>query len=427
MTEPDAEALPGDADRDDRAAPTSAVEAESGPQRNRFHVRRDVAMRLDVYLRGRLKRISRTKLQELIEAGGVTVNDAQPKASTQIRQGDVIDVILPPPAVRTIVPEPIPLTLLYEDEHFVVINKQADLLVHPARSNLSGTLINGLAYRFQQQQEAAGAGFKAHTTRGFKPRQRGATGHVDGLSAVGAAEFRPGIIHRLDKHTTGCLVVAKNDRAHWGIARQFEDRTVLKAYLAVVHGNLDTGGGVIEQPLGKHPTIREAQAVRHDSLSKRSVTLFRVREQYRGYCLVELELKTGRTHQIRVHLTYAGHPVAGDILYGGEAVGPAELAAAPAVAGSRKFLTYARDKEQGERLEAAADKRRADGDLIMAKPALHAALLSFQHPVTRRPVTFTAPLHEPMATLVRRLRHQRIDGPVADSGYHIDLDEVIGQ
>ena len=404
--------------------PELLPDVENGLQRRRFRARRDVAMRLDVYLRGRLKAISRTKLQQLIESGGVAVNGKTPKASMAVRAGDVIDVILPPPAVRTIEPEPIPLDILYEDDHFIVINKQADLLVHPARSNLSGTLINGLAYRFQQQQAEAGVEFKARSTRGFKKAKTKA-GAVDGLSTVGEAEFRPGIIHRLDKNTTGCLVIAKTDQAHWGIARQFENRTTLKAYLAVVHGNLDVAGGVIDQPLGKHPTIREAQAVRHDSSSRSSVTLFRVREQYRGYCLVELELKTGRTHQIRVHMTYMGYPVVGDILYGGEPTGPAELASPPIAAGSRKFLTFARDKVQGQRMEADAAQGMAAGELTMATPALHAALLGFEHPNEGRQVRFTAPVHEPMATLLRRLRSQPGDGPIAESGYNIDLTQVI--
>ena len=200
---------------------------------------------------------------------------------------------------------------------------------------------------------------------------------------------------------------------------------MLKAYLAVVHGNLDTAGGVIEQPIGKHPTIHEAQAVRHDSQSRRSVTLFRVREQYRGYCLVELELKTGRTHQIRVHMTYQGYPIAGDILYGGDPIGPGELDVPPVAPGSRKFLTFARPKAEGQRLEADAAQRLADGDLIIATPALHAGLLSFEHPIRQETVTFTAPLHEPMATLVRELRRRPGAGPVADSGYNLDLSAII--
>ena len=413
---------------------TTEPDDADAAQRRCFRVRRDVAMRLDVYLRGRLKAISRTKLQQLIEAGGVAVNDKAPKASTVIHAGDVIDVILPPPAVRTIEPEPIPLDVMYEDDDLLVLNKQANLLVHPARSNLSGTLINGLAYRFRQQQEQAGVEFKARSTRGFKAEAGGASGgggggkgEVDGLSSVGSAEFRPGIIHRLDKNTTGCLVIAKNDVAHWGIARQFENRTTLKAYLAVVHGNLDVAGGAIDQPLGRHHTIREAQAVRHDSMGKRSVTLFRVREQYRGYCLVELELKTGRTHQIRVHMTWLGHPVVGDLLYGGEATGPAELDSPPIAAGSRKCLTFARDKVQGQRLEAEAAERRATGEPVMATPALHAALLGFEHPVDKRPMRFTAPMHDRMAAMLRELRSRPADGPIATSGYNVDLAEVIPQ
>lgn len=267
-----------------------------------------------------------------------------------------------------------------------------------------------------------GQPFKAHTTRGIKPSGKG---HVNGLSAVGAGEFRPGIIHRLDKNTTGCLVVAKTDVAHWRIARQFENRTVLKAYLAVVHGNFDTGGGVIEQPLGTHPTIRQAQAVRHDSSGKHSVTLYRVREQYQGYCLLELELKTGRTHQIRVHLSYLGHPVAGDIMYGGMPIGPAQLDDPPHVPGGRTHLNFAQDKTEGERLEALAAERRAAGDMIIATPALHAALLGFEHPTQQRPVTFIAPMHAQMATLIAELRKRPADGPVAKSGYNVNLEEVI--
>ena len=213
-------------------------------------------------------------------------------------------------------------------------------------------------------------------------------------------------------------MVAKSDDAHWGIARQFADRTTLKAYLAVVHGNVDPPGGVIEFPIGKHPTIREAYAVRHDRNAKPAVTLYRVREQYRGYSLVELELKTGRTHQIRVHLSYIGHPIVGDIIYGGEPIGTSELDDPPVAAGFRRDLTFAREKEAGQRIEADALSR---DDLILAHPALHAALLSFTHPATGQMVEFTAPLHEPMAGLVAELRRRRIDAPVADDGYWIDL------
>lgn len=399
------------------------VSTSEGPTHRRILVRRELRQRVDVYLQNRLKGISRSRIQKLIDLGGVTINDKAPKASTQIRPGDVIDVILPPQGVRAITPEPIPLEVLHENEHFIVINKQANLIVHPARGYTSGTLLNALAYRMKQQVEAAGGVFKERQTRGFVgDRVVTQTGEVPGLSGVGAKEFRPGIIHRLDKNTTGVIVLAKSDEAHWGIARQFEDRTTLKAYLALVHGNLDTHGGAIDQPIGRHPTIREAMAVRHDSLSKRALTLFRVREQYRGFSLVELELKTGRTHQIRVHMAYIGHPIVGDILYGGEALFRGDLDNPPQVAGRHRFVPWARDKATGQKLEADALARK---DLIIAHPALHAALLQFVHPVTRQTARFTAPLHEPVLALVRELRVRPSDGPVTQDGTWIDLAQAV--
>ncbi len=415
---------------------------EDGAEHRRFEIVRDVRKRVDRYLQDRLKGISRSKIRQLIELGGVRVNDRTPKPSTVIRAGDVIDVVLPAPAIRTIEPEPIPLDILYEDEHFIVVNKQADLIVHPARSNLSGTLINALAYHFKQQVEARGASWSDWNTRGFKPsvpkktsgQPAGADdadgndvpeGAVAGLSGVGAEEYRPGIVHRLDRFTTGVIVVAKSDIAHWQIARQFEQRQTTKAYLAVVHGAPDPPdavGGVIDQPIGKHPTIREAMSVRHDSMGKPSVTLWRVRERYRGYTLVELELRTGRTHQIRVHLSHMGCPIVGDILYGGEAVGQREIDDPPFAAGCKRYMNFAREKAEGQRLEALAAGRR---DILMRNPALHATLLGFTHPITHQAVRFTAPLHEPMLTLVRELRRHPAPGPVATEGTFVDLAAAV--
>lgn len=421
---------------------------EAGPEHRQILVRNELGKRLDAYLQSRLKGISRSRIQKLIDLGGVTLNSKQPKASSTIRKGDVIDVILPPRAVRKILPEPIPIHAIYEDDDYIIINKQANLIVHPARSHLSGTLINGLAYRFEQQQLAKGLEMKVRTTTGFSKFDRerekieerhsknkvdksdksdksdkAAQGIVDGLSKVGAEEFRPGIVHRLDKNTTGVMVVAKSDETHWGIARQFENRTTLKAYMAVVHGNFEEQGGVIELPIGKHPTMREAYAVRHDNTAKHALTLYRVREQYQGYSLVELELKTGRTHQIRVHLSYLGHPIAGDIFYGGEPIGWPELDTPPVACGSRKHLNFARDKNQGLTMMEAAAKR---DDIIIATPALHATLLGFKQPSSGEQVVYTAPLHEPMATLVRELRKRPLAGaPVAEAGTWVDLKMAI--
>lgn len=420
---------PLDDNADDPAAECDPTETDELNRRT-FTIRRQVSTRLDVYLQQRLKGISRSRVKKLIDLQGVKVNQQTVKASTTVHAGDVIDVILPAASVRTIEPQPIPLDIIHEDEAVIVINKQAGVVVHPARSHLSGTLLNGLAYRFAQQQAASGREVLGRQTSGFRPMDPGVSGDgplrkgsLGRLSSVGAKEFRPGIIHRLDKNTTGVIVVAKTDEAHWAIARQFEDRSTLKAYLAVVHGNPEPAGGAIDHPIGKHPTIREAYAVRHDSSAKASVTLYRVREQYKGYALVELELKTGRTHQIRVHLSYLGYPIVGDVVYGGEPVGAAELDAPLRAAGSRPMLTFARDKLEGQRVEREAAAR---DDLIIGHPALHATLLEFQHPLTGERSVYTAPLHEPMAGLVRQLRHRRMpDASVATSGYHIDLGAAI--
>lgn len=419
------DAQPPDPEDPDRIEDTQ----NEGPDRRSWTIRRKVGSRLDVYLQQRLKGISRSRVQKLIDLGAVKVNQRPPKASTVIHLNDQIEVLLPRQAVRRIRPEPIPIDVLYEDPHMLVLNKQAGVIVHPARSHLSGTLLNGLAYRFHQQLAQAGLSAQHRQTRGFRrtdtaarPTQPREDGAVAGLSAVGAQEFRPGIIHRLDKNTTGVLVIAKTDDAHWAIARQFEDRSTLKAYLALVHGNIAPPGGVIDFPIGKHPTVHEAFAVRHDRLAKPAVTLYRVRRQYPGFCLVELELKTGRTHQIRVHLSYLGHPVVGDILYGGEPVGQQELLAPPLAAGSRKFHVFAREKDLGLKIESDALKRP---DLILAHPALHAALLQIQHPHSRQPIQFTAPLHQPMAGLVHQLEPRRVNLPVATEGYWVDLTAAL--
>jgi len=404
--------------------PEVSFDEQDGAERRQFVIKNHLHTRLDVYLQGRLRGISRNRAQKLIEMGGVKVNDTAVKPSTRIRRGDVIDVILPPPAIRTIEPENIPLDIVHEDDDLMVINKQANLIVHPARSHLAGTLLNALAHHFQQQAQDRGGDFEGWKTRGFRPKRK-RTVNVDGLSQVGAEDCRPGIVHRLDKNTTGVMVVAKRDEAHWALARQFEARTPVKAYLALVHGEPDRAdgpGGVIEQPVGKHPTIREAFAVRQDSASKQAVTLFRVRERYQGYTLLELELKTGRTHQIRIHLQYMGMPIVGDITYGGEPIGLPEIEQPPLAAGSRRYLTFARTKEEGRRVEAEAAER---DDLLMGHPALHAAFLQLDHPGTDKRQTFTAAVHEPMASLVRTLRKRPAEGPVARSGYWVDLEQAI--
>jgi len=366
-------------------------------ERYRWVLSKDAKLRLDKYLQNRIRSISRSKLQQLIDMGGVLVNGAPAKPATKLQEGDVVTVEMPPRPAYAIVPENIPVEILYEDDDMVVVNKPADLIVHPARGLMTGTLLNALAHHFQQ----AGAG---------------------NLSDVGSAGARPGVVHRLDKNTTGCIVVAKRDQTHWKISRQFEQRSNLKCYLAVVHGCPDPPGGAVEEPIGRHPTIAEAMAVRHDSAGRHALTLYRVRERYRGYALVELELKTGRTHQIRVHLEYIGHPLVGDIIYGGEAVGYPELDAPPHPKGARPYLNFATTKPEGLKIYEQLGRR---DDLVMSTPALHAALLQIRHPVTERVMTFTAPVPSPMLDLVRELRKRPAPGPVVETGWWIDLAQAI--
>lgn len=382
---------------------------EDGAEHRRFVLTKDSKQRLDKFLQNRIRRASRNQLQKLIALGGVTVNDKQRKPSAPLRKGDVVDVILPPRPAKELVAEPIPLNVLYEDEWFIVLNKQADLIVHPARGQLTGTMLNALAYHFAQQRPGE--------------RVSHEDGRIEGLSGVGADEARPGVVHRLDRNTTGVIVVAKKDEAHWLLARQFERRTNLKAYLAVVHGCPEPSGGVIDQPIGKHPTVREAMAVRQDSTAKQAVTLYRVRERYKGYSLVELELKSGRTHQIRVHLSHMGHPIVGDLLYGGEPMGARELDDPPLAAGARSNLNYARNKEDSVRMDAQLAAR---SDVMLATPALHATLLRIVHPITQEEMTFTAPVPSPMRDVVAELRKRPAEGAVVTQGVHVDLRGALG-
>ena len=390
------------ADSADQHGPYPEADLESdGQQHRRFRLRRDVNKRLDRYLCDRLPGLSRSRLQKLINEGAVRVNDRAPRSSTVIRAGDVIDVVVPPPAIKQIPAEEIPIQVLWEDEHLIAINKQPNLIVHPARSNLHGTLVNALAWYFK---DVAPNGLEA-------------------LSGVGVEEFRPGVIHRLDKDTTGVIVVAKTDEAHWRMGKLFEKRQVQKYYLAVVHGEVEPPGDVIDQPIGKHANVAEAYAVRHDQTGRDSVTIYRVREQYDGYSLVELELKTGRTHQIRVHLTWLGHPIIGDIIYGGEPFGRVELAQPPEAAGAQPFLTFARDKTEGVRIWDRLQKRE---DLLIDRPALHAAVLQFKHPMTGAQVKLAAPLWTDMCQTIEALRRQA-GGPVSlkAQGAVVDLEAVM--
>lgn len=342
-----------------------------------FKLLRDLNKRLDKYLVDRIPFLSRTSLQKLIREQAVMVNGRHPKSSTKLRLGDEIDVILPPPPSKEIPAEEIPLDILYEDDDLIVINKRDDIIVHPARGNLSGTIINGLAWHFQ------------HRSGGR-------------LSSVGEEFARPGVVHRLDRHTTGVMVAAKSETAHWRLGKQFEHRQTEKRYLAIVHGRIEPHADVIDFPLGKHPTVREKYAVRWDETGKPSTTVYRVREIYDGYSLVELELKTGRTHQIRIHLSHIGYPIVGDDMYGG------------------RHLTF------GDIVGPKGTPEHGPREPLVSRQMLHAALLGFTHPITGQSVTFQAPLADDMRQMVSLLRQYRLEESISVPGAEIDLGSVLG-
>lgn len=364
----------GKVDRDALYRLHDAREDDDAPVEVQFKLSRDLKKRLDRYLVDRIPFMSRTALQRLIEEEAVTVNGRRPKASTRLRGGDVVDVVLPPPPSNEIPPEDIPLEVLFEDDDLIVLNKQPDIIVHPARAMKSGTIVNALSWRFRERNSGA-------------------------LSTVGEEFARPGIVHRLDRFTTGAMVAAKSDTAHWRLGHQFQNRTVDKRYLAVVHGVIKRKQDLIDLPLGRHPRIFDRYAVRHDEFGKSARTIYRVRERYDGYTLVELELLTGRTHQIRVHLSEIGHPIVGDDYYRGRRL-------------SRGMIVPRGDDEPD---------RKPDEPLI-ARQALHAARLEFEHPIAGDRRVFEAPPWPDMRSLVRLLRRHRDPEPIDTPGVLVGLD-----
>ncbi|HEY0725512.1 MAG TPA: RluA family pseudouridine synthase, partial [Pyrinomonadaceae bacterium] len=243
-----------------------------------------VGIRLDAYLASQIEGWSRARLQRLIENEDVLVNGKSSKPSYKLRENDEVEVELIAPPTDTFVPENIPIEIVYEDDTLVVVNKPAGLVVHPAAGMPSGTLANALAYHFQQLPG-------------------GGTG------------VRPGLVHRLDRDTSGLLVVAKTESALENLSDQFRDRTVFKSYVALVHGRVVSNSGKIDQPLARDPSNRTRMAVVRGG--RNALTLFRVRRAFDRFTLLDVELKTGRTHQIRVHLAWLKHPVVGDETYGG--------------------------------------------------------------------------------------------------------------
>jgi 23S rRNA pseudouridine1911/1915/1917 synthase len=299
--------------------------------------------RLDLFLADKEPGLSRAQIQRAVAEGRVLVNGRPAKAGRKVKAADTVAIRIPEARPSGVLPEAIPLTILYEDASLLVIDKPAGMVVHPAAGHPGGTLVNALLH------------------------------HCRDLSGIGGV-LRPGIIHRLDKGTSGLLVVAKSDAAHWGLAGQFKRHEVKKTYQALVYGDPRAEGGRIEAAVGRHPTDRKRMST-HSRRGREAISVWRVRERFGPAALLEVDIETGRTHQIRVHLTELGHPVVGDAVYGG--------------AGRARSI--------GD----AAVRARVKA---MDRQALHAWRLSFTHPVTGEAMSFSSPLPEDIAGLCAFLR-----------------------
>ena len=309
--------------------------------------------RVDSYLASRYPDYSRSVIQKLIDANAVLVNGQPTKASYRVREGDVIRVWLPELTDAPPQAEDIPIGIVYEDDYFTVVNKPPGLVTHPAKGNWTGTLVNALQF------------------------------HFDTLSTIGG-ENRPGIVHRLDRDTSGLLIVAKDDKAHRELCRQFEAREVHKESLALVYGCPSRDSDYIEKHIGFHPTVREKMAIRTPQEGgKDAVTFYEVVERFRHHSLVRCLPRTGRTHQIRIHLTHIGHPILADKAYS-----------------NRGSFTL------GDILGTDhADSAR----VLLDRQALHAHTLHLHHPVTGQPVDFQAPLPTDMAQTLEALRSSKVE------------------
>lgn len=299
----------------------------------------DAGKRLDLFLSEQIPDRSRSYLGKLVIEGGVFMGMAAGsmvpvrKAGMKLKAGQAISVRLPAPEILRVEPENIPLDILYEDDDVIVVNKPKDMVVHPAAGHYTGTLVNALLYHCR--------------------------GSLSGINGV----LRPGIVHRIDKDTTGSLVAAKNDQAHRSLAEQLREHSITRRYRAIVIGNLKTDEGVIDAPIARHPADRKKMAVCQPGSGREAVTHYRVLERFGNYTYIECRLETGRTHQIRVHMAHIGHPLLGDSVYGPSRC-PYQL--------------------QGQ--------------------TLHAMVLGFRHPSTGAYMEFTAPLPGYFEHLLKILR-----------------------
>lgn len=308
-------------------------------------------VRIDKFLQNRLGgQISRTKIQAGAEAGNLLVNDKPVKSSYKIKPRDVITVLLPhPPKENYLVPEEMPLDIMYEDDEIILLNKQSGLVVHPGHGNLTGTLVNGLLWHFQHLPKAD-------------------------------SDLRPGLVHRLDKDTTGVMVIAKSEYSLAFLARQFFERTNDRKYLALVWGDFETDSGTITGHLGRSAKDRRVQEVFPDGdQGRHAVTHWKVVERFGYVTLVECKLETGRTHQIRAHMKYIGHPLFNDAMYGGDVI--------------RKGPSYSKYKQFVDNCFA-----------LCPRQALHARLLTIQHPITKEWMEFNSELPSDMQAVIEKWR-----------------------
>jgi 23S rRNA pseudouridine1911/1915/1917 synthase len=302
----------------------------------------DAGLRLDRFVALRLPELSRARIQALIDEGAVRVDAGTTKPALRLRAGAVVEVTVPDPVSAVPLPEAIPLAIVHQDAQLLVVDKPAGLVVHPGAGAPAGTLVNALLH------------------------------HVGDLSGVGGV-LRPGIVHRLDKGTSGLIVVAKDDATHRALSAQFAARQVRKEYVAVVHGTPARAEGTVDRPIGRDPVHRRRMAI--DAPRARAArSTWAVRERLDGAALLDVRIHTGRTHQIRVHLASLGHPIAGDELYGG------------------------RRTPSAQRPEARAALA------AFPRPALHAARLAFLHPVSGATLAFESPLPADLLALLDALR-----------------------
>jgi 23S rRNA pseudouridine1911/1915/1917 synthase len=306
----------------------------------------EAGRRLDVWLAARLPELSRTRIKALVESGGVSVDGAARKAAHRLKDGERVEVVVPPQPKEEMAPEAIPLTIVFEDAHVLVVDKPAGMVTHPGAGRSAGTL-------------AAAA-----------------LAHAPKIAGVGGPR-RPGIVHRLDKGTSGLIVLAKSRAAYDSLTAQLGRRTMSRRYLCLAHGALASLDGTIDAPIARDPRSRVRMAVARAGTGRRAVTRFRVLERFAGYTYLECRLETGRTHQIRVHLASLGHPLVGDATYGAGRARPRDTLPADLVAD-------------------------------LGGVALHAAGLCFLHPATGEPVDLSSPLPNRITRLLSHLSSTRL-------------------